>query len=93
MYLYKLVEREGNRFIVQDSDGDKLRRKLKVSEMQVVKQVVIKRLMRRVMCKVGQRENNLHVFIHIYIYIYFHLSLSCPYLSLWSVNAFITGIL
>jgi len=37
--LYKLVEREGNRFIVQDSEGDKLRRKLKVSEIQVVKQV------------------------------------------------------
>ena len=37
--LYKLVEREGNRFIVQDSDGDKLRRKLKPSEIQVVKQV------------------------------------------------------
>ena len=25
--LYKLVEREGNRFIVQDAEGDKLRRK------------------------------------------------------------------
>jgi hypothetical protein len=37
--LYKLVEREGNRFIVQDSEGDKLRRKLKPSEIQVVKQV------------------------------------------------------
>ena len=37
--LYKLVEREGNRFIVQDADGDKLRRKLKPSEIQVVKQV------------------------------------------------------
>ncbi len=32
MDLYKLVEREGNRFIVQDEEGDKLRRKLKVSE-------------------------------------------------------------
>ena len=39
MDLYKLVEREGNRFIVQDSDGGKLRRKLKPSEIQVVKQV------------------------------------------------------
>ena len=39
MDLYKLVEREGNRFIVQDSEGDKLRRKLKPSEIQVVKQV------------------------------------------------------
>ena len=37
--LYKLVEREGNRFIVQDAEGDKLRRKLKPSEIQVVKQV------------------------------------------------------
>jgi hypothetical protein len=37
--LYKLVEREGNRFIVQDSEGDKLRRKLNPSEIQVVKQV------------------------------------------------------
>ena len=37
--LYKLVEREGNRFIVQDSEGDKLRRKLKPSEIQVVKQL------------------------------------------------------
>ena len=27
--LYKLVEREGNRFLVQDSEGEKLRRKLK----------------------------------------------------------------
>ena len=37
--LYKLVEREGNKFTVQDADGDKLRRKLKPSEIQVVKQV------------------------------------------------------
>ena len=39
MDLYKLVERDGNRFTVQDADGDKLRRKLKPSEIQVVKQV------------------------------------------------------
>ena len=39
MDLYKLVEREGNRFIVQDSEGDKLRRKLKPSEIQVVKKI------------------------------------------------------
>jgi hypothetical protein len=37
--LYKLVGREGNRFIVQDSEGEKLRRKLKPSELQVIKQV------------------------------------------------------
>ena len=37
--LYKLVEREGNRFIVQDAEGDKLRRKLKPSELQVIKKV------------------------------------------------------
>ena len=37
--LYKLVGREGNRFIVQDSEGEKLRRKLKPSEIQVIKQV------------------------------------------------------
>jgi hypothetical protein len=39
MDLYKLVEREGNRFIVQDDEGDKLRRKLKPAELQVVKTV------------------------------------------------------
>ena len=39
MDLYKLVGREGNRFIAQDEEGDKLRRKLKPSEIQVVKQV------------------------------------------------------
>ena len=37
--LYKLIEREGNRFIVQDAEGDKLRRKLKPSEIQVIKKV------------------------------------------------------
>ncbi len=37
--LYKLVGREGNRFIVQDAEGDKLRRKLKPSELQVIKKV------------------------------------------------------
>ena len=37
--LYKQVEREGNRFIVQDAEVDKLRRKLKVSELQVIKKV------------------------------------------------------
>ena len=37
--LYKLVERDGNRFIVQDAEGDKLRRKLKPSELQVIKKV------------------------------------------------------
>jgi 3D (Asp-Asp-Asp) domain-containing protein len=31
--LYKLVERDGNRFIVQDSEGDMLRSKLNTSEM------------------------------------------------------------
>ena len=35
--LYKLIEREGNRFIVQDAEGDKLRRKLKPSELQIIK--------------------------------------------------------
>ena len=39
MDLYKLVGREGNRFIVQDSEGNKQRRKLKPSEIQVIKQV------------------------------------------------------
>ena len=37
--LYKLIEREGNRFLVQDAEGDKLRRKLKPSEIQVIKKV------------------------------------------------------
>ena len=37
--LYKLIEREGNRFIVQDAEGDNLRRKLKPSEIQVIKKV------------------------------------------------------
>ena len=37
--LYKLIEREGNWFIVQDAEGDKLRRKLKPSELQVIKKV------------------------------------------------------
>ena len=39
MDLYKLVGRDGNRFIVQDSEGNKQRRKLKPSEIQVIKQV------------------------------------------------------
>ena len=39
MDLYKLFERKGNRFLVQNSEGHKLRRKLKSSEIQVVKQV------------------------------------------------------
>ena len=34
-----MIEREGNRFIVQDAEGDKLRRKLKPSELQVIKKV------------------------------------------------------
>ena len=34
--LYKLVEREGNRFIVQNAEGDTLGRKLKPSELQVI---------------------------------------------------------
>ena len=37
--LYKLVGREGNRFTVENSDGEKLRRRLKPSEIQVVKVV------------------------------------------------------
>ena len=37
--MNSLVEREGNRFIVQDAEGDKLRRKSKPSEIQAVKQV------------------------------------------------------
>ena len=40
--LYKLVECEGNRFIVQDAEGDKLRRKLKPPEIQVNKMLRIK---------------------------------------------------
>ena len=40
--LYKLVGREGNRFIVQDAEGDKLRRKLKPSELQVIKNLILK---------------------------------------------------
>ena len=39
MDLYKLVGRDGNRFIVQDAEGNKQRRKLKPSEIQVIKQV------------------------------------------------------
>lgn len=34
---YRLIGREGNRFIVEDSDGERLRRRLKPSEIQVVK--------------------------------------------------------
>ena len=34
-----MIGREGNRFIVQDDEGDKLRRKLKPAELQVVKTV------------------------------------------------------
>jgi hypothetical protein len=37
--LYKLVGREGNRFMVENSDGEKLRRRLKPAELQVVKTV------------------------------------------------------
>ena len=37
--LYKLIEPEGNLFIVHDTEGDKLRRKLKPSEIQVIKKV------------------------------------------------------
>ena len=40
--LYKLVERERNRFIVQDAEVDTLRRKLKPSELQVIKKLIIK---------------------------------------------------
>ena len=36
---YKLIDREGNRFIVENNDGEKLRRRLKPSEIQVIKQV------------------------------------------------------
>ena len=32
--LYKLIEREENRFIVQDSEGDKLRRKLSLQKFK-----------------------------------------------------------
>ena len=37
--LYKLIGREGNRFMVENSDGEKLRRRLKPAELQVVKNV------------------------------------------------------
>jgi hypothetical protein len=37
--LYKLIGREGNRFMVENSDGEKLRRRLKPAELQVVKTV------------------------------------------------------
>ena len=39
MDLYKLIGREGNRFMVENSDGEKLRRRLKPAELQVVKTV------------------------------------------------------
>ncbi len=35
MDLYKLVDLEGNRFIVQDEEGEKPRRKFKVSELEI----------------------------------------------------------
>jgi hypothetical protein len=37
--LYKLIGREGNRFMVENSEGEKLRRRLKPAELQVVKTV------------------------------------------------------
>ena len=37
--LYKLVGREGNRFMVENAEGEKLRRRLKPAELQVVKTV------------------------------------------------------
>jgi len=37
--LYKLIGREGNRFSVENQDGEKLRRRLKPSEIQVIKAV------------------------------------------------------
>ncbi len=37
--LYKLIGREGSRFMVKTSDGEKLRRRLKPAELQVVKTV------------------------------------------------------
>ena len=37
--LYKLVGREGNRFIVENDDGEKLRRRLKPAELQIIKSV------------------------------------------------------
>jgi DNA-binding MltR family transcriptional regulator len=39
MDLYKLIGREGNRFMVENSEGEKLRRRLKPAELQVVKTV------------------------------------------------------
>jgi hypothetical protein len=37
--LYKLVGREGNRFMVENAEGEKLRRRLKPAELQIVKTV------------------------------------------------------
>jgi hypothetical protein len=37
--LYKLVGREGNRFMVQNAEDEKLRRRLKPAEFQVIKTV------------------------------------------------------
>jgi len=37
--VYKLVGREGNRFMVENAEGEKLRRRLKPAELQVVKTV------------------------------------------------------
>jgi hypothetical protein len=37
--LYKLVGREGNRFIVENDEGEKLRRRLKPAELQIIKSV------------------------------------------------------
>jgi hypothetical protein len=37
--LYKLIGREGNRFIVENDEGEKLRRRLKPAELQIIKSV------------------------------------------------------
>ena len=40
--LYKLVGRDGNRFIVENDEGEKLRRRLKPAELQISKLLIIK---------------------------------------------------
>ncbi len=40
--LYKLVGREGNCLIVENDEGEKLRRRLKPAELQIIKLLIIK---------------------------------------------------
>ena len=55
--LYKLIGREGNRFSVENQDGEKLRRRLKPSEIQVIKTQAKEKKSRQTINKVTRNLN------------------------------------